>query len=117
MIDGLDRGVSLWMPTLYHDIYACAFNLYHEGKRAEAAELFNRLLPCLALPAFHPGILRKRDKLVLCREGIFKTTHVREESRELDEITLRQIEENIELAMALSREVSEEEELGKLTTS
>lgn len=105
MIEGLDRGVSLWMPTLYHDIYTRVFNLYHEGKRAEATDLFNRLLPCLTLPAFHPDFLRKRDKLVLCREGIFKTTHVREPGEEIDEITLRHIEENAELSLVLSREI------------
>ena len=103
MIEGLDRGVSAWMPTLHHDIYVRAFNLYHEKRRSEAVALFYRLLPCLTFPIFQPPQVHLRHKLILKHEGIFKTTHIREKHTKPDCITIRQIEDLASYALMLSK--------------
>lgn len=106
MIEALDRGVRAWMPTLYHDIYGRVFDYYRAGRRDEAVELFDKLIPCLVLPAFQKGVTHVRNKMMLQREGIFTTTVTRTGLSDLDEYTRRQIDACIEHALALSRSLA-----------
>ncbi|MCD6121176.1 MAG: dihydrodipicolinate synthase family protein [Spirochaetales bacterium] len=48
MIEALDRGVNAFMPTGIHEIYTEIFKRYKSGNRADAKELFYRILPVLA---------------------------------------------------------------------
>jgi hypothetical protein len=77
MIEALDRGVTAYMPTLYHDVYGRVISLYDLGRRAEAMALFRMLLPNLVFHSAHPLLAYRVSKLVLHAEGVFATARVR----------------------------------------
>jgi len=105
MIEGLDRGVHAYMPSVLHHIYKKIFDLYKHGDRSAAVELFNRILPVLAFTRQHPDISIHFNKRLLYRQGIFSTYHVRKSDIQFDRYHARITEELIELALNLSNNV------------
>ena len=56
MIEALDRGVHTMMPTGMHRAYVQIYDLYQAGKRDQAVELFNQIVPVLAFSNQHLDI-------------------------------------------------------------
>ncbi len=105
MIEGLDRGVHAFMPTVLHHIYKKIFDMHKTGERLPAIELFNRLLPVLAFTRQHPDISIHFNKRMLYRQGIFSTYHIRKSDVQFDRFHARITEELIESALILSNDV------------
>jgi len=107
MIEALDRGVHAFMPTGMHRIYARIFSLYRDGRRTEARELFNRLLPVLAFSNQHLDISIHFFKRLLHRQGTYATPRVREPILAFDSRHERVADELIEYAMRLTADISQ----------
>lgn len=105
MIEALDRGVHAFMPTGMHRIYTRIFSLYQDGQRAEARELFNRLLPVLAFSNQHLDISIHFFKRLLHRQGTYATSRVREPILPFDSRHEHVADELIEYAMRLTAEI------------
>ena len=92
LIDEMLRGFSGSMPAAgFADIYASAWDLWHEGKRQEAVERFgNAAILIHEVSTYGTESL----KYVLCLRGVFKTYRTRQRAPHLDDETkqvLRQI--------------------------
>jgi len=70
LIDEMIRGFSGSMPAAsFADIYASAWDLWHEGKEKEALEMFgNAAVLINEVTAYDEGM-----KYILCLRGVFKT--------------------------------------------
>ena len=77
MIEGLDRGVHAFMPTVLHRIYKCIFDLHRQGKRDAAVALFNKFLPVLSFTRQHLEVAIRFNKQLLVRQGVFRTENTR----------------------------------------
>lgn len=77
MIEALDRGVHAFMPTAMHGIYTQIHRLYAAGRREEALQLFERLLPVLAFSNQHLDISIHFFKRLLFRQGVYATDRTR----------------------------------------
>ncbi|HVZ63571.1 MAG TPA: dihydrodipicolinate synthase family protein [Lacunisphaera sp.] len=86
MIELLDRGVQSYLITFSTGVYMRIWTLYRAGRRAEAIELYHRLLPCLAFMATHQSIQWHFTKALLHDEGLFTTTRVRKPIPALDAV-------------------------------
>lgn len=78
MIEALQRGVHAFMPTGMHFIYTAIYNTFKAGDYARAELLFHELLPVLAFSNQHLDISIHFYKRLLCRQGIYSTSKVRE---------------------------------------
>jgi 4-hydroxy-tetrahydrodipicolinate synthase len=78
MIEGLKRGVHAFMPTGMHWIYTEIYRLWTSGNEMEATLLFRKILPVLAFSNQHLDISIHFFKRLLCRQGIYPTSIVRE---------------------------------------
>lgn len=75
LIDELRRGGSGNMPAAqYTDVLARVFNLYEEGKEAEARELHMRLMPAFTRERL-AGVASA--KMVLVKRGVIKSARTR----------------------------------------
>ncbi len=106
MIEGLDRGVKAFMPTVLHRIYKRIYDLHKRGEREQAAALFNRFLPVLAFTRQHPEISIHFNKRLLHRQGIFKTYRLRQNTIVFDGFHERLCGELINAAMDLSAQIA-----------
>jgi len=106
LIDGLDRGVDMFMPTGLHELYVGIVKLYRGGQRDEAIRWFRRLLPILTFSNQHLDVSICFFKRLLFRQGIFKTDSVRVSVRFWDEANRRQADVLIEEALALTAEMN-----------
>lgn len=102
LIDGLDRGVDIVMPTGMHELYVGILRLYREGQRSEAAALFRRILPILTFSNQHLDISICFFKRLLFRQGVFKTDHVRTSERFWDERNRRLADAYIDEVLELT---------------
>jgi len=107
MIEGLDRGVHAFMPTVLHSVYKRIYDLYQKRDRAAAVQLFNTFLPILAFTRQHPEISIHFNKRFLVRLGIFDTHNVRISGFPLDPIHIRLTDELIDSALDLYNSVRE----------
>lgn len=74
ILDEYERGACGTMPACETtDIASKVWNLLDAGKKREARDLFNRLLPVLNYEAVVPGVY----KAVLKRRGIIKSDYLR----------------------------------------
>ena len=105
MIEALDRGVHAFMPTALHSLYVNIYNLYIDGCRQDAQELFNRLLPVLAFANQHLDISIHFFKQLLFAQGIYPTPNVRQPILPFDNVHASMAKELIGLASALEREI------------
>ncbi len=78
MIEGLDRGVNAFMSTILPQLYREIYKFHHEGKREEAKELFNKLVPILAFSHQHIDISIHFNKRMLYRLGLYSSSNVRQ---------------------------------------
>ena len=74
LIDEMIRGFSGSMPAAsFADIYAAAWDLWHDGKKREAVETFgNAALLIHEVSTYDEGM-----KYILCLRGVFKTYRLR----------------------------------------
>jgi dihydrodipicolinate synthase/N-acetylneuraminate lyase len=78
MIEGLDRGVSAFTPTAVNRVFVHVDRLYRAGRRDEAVELFERVVPVLAFACQHIDVSIHFLKRYCVRRGLFATAAVRE---------------------------------------
>jgi 4-hydroxy-tetrahydrodipicolinate synthase len=101
MIEALDRGVHVLMPTALHAVYIRIYRLHTTGRRQEAVELFDRALPILAFSNQHLDISIHFFKRLLRAQGIYPTGSVRAPVLPFDETHARVADELIARAIAL----------------
>ena len=96
MIDEMLRGFSGTMPAApFADIYASAWDLWHEGKRREAVEIFGNAAVLLQEISAY-GM--ESNKYMLCLRGVFKNMRVRQpEKNKLDETGKRVLRDMLDL--------------------
>jgi dihydrodipicolinate synthase/N-acetylneuraminate lyase len=84
LIDEMIRGFSGTMPAApFADVYANAWDLWHEGKRREAVEIFGNAAVLIQEVSMYGT---ESVKYLLEIRGVFKNTRVREpEKNKLDE--------------------------------
>lgn len=76
LIDEMRRGFSGTMPAAsFADLYATAWDLWHEGKQKESMEMFGRVSMLISEVSVY-GI--ESLKYILELRGVFKTHHIRE---------------------------------------
>lgn len=108
MIEGLDRGVRAFTPTAINKAFVHADRLYRQGRRDEAAALFESVVPVLAFCNQHIDISVQFLKRYCVRRGLFSTALVRQPSLPYDEYHQRYGDELTERLIAL------EDQLGPL---
>src|SRR5690606_21691457 len=86
MIEALDRGVHVFMPTALHAIYVRIYQSHTMGQREEARGLFEQVLPILAFSNQHLDISIHFFKRLLFAQGIYPTPAVREPILPFDEV-------------------------------
>jgi dihydrodipicolinate synthase/N-acetylneuraminate lyase len=96
MIDEMLRGFSGTMPAApFADIYASAWDLWHEGKRREAVEMFGNAAVLMQEVGAY-GM--ESNKYLLCLRGVFKNVRVRQpEKNKLDETGKRILRDMLDL--------------------
>jgi 4-hydroxy-tetrahydrodipicolinate synthase len=84
LIDEMLRGFSGTMPAApFADLYATAWDLWHEGKRREAVEMFGNAAVLIQEISTYGT---ESTKYLLCLRGVFKNVRVRQqEKNRLDE--------------------------------
>lgn len=108
LIDGLDRGVDIFMPTGLHELYVGIFNLYQQGRRDEAINWFRRLLPVLTFSNQQLDVSILFFKRLLYRQGLYPADNVRCSTRMWDEYNRRQADHLINEAIELTEEMKNE---------
>lgn len=101
MIEGLDRGVHAFTPTAVNRAFVHVDRLYREGRREEAAELFESVVPVLAFCNQHIDISVQFLKRYCVRRGLFSTSVVRQPCLPYDEYHQRYGDELTERLIAL----------------
>ena len=101
MMEALERGVHVFMPTGMHRIYAKTYALYAAGEHEAARALFEQVLPVLAFSNQRLDISVHFFKRLLHRQGIYATDRVRPPIQPLDEFQLRTADALIERVIAL----------------
>jgi 4-hydroxy-tetrahydrodipicolinate synthase len=104
MIEALDRGVHVFMPTALHALYVRIYQLHTAGNRQAAVDLFNELLPILAFANQHLDISIHFFKHLLFAQGIYPTPAVRPPVLPFDAAHARVAQELIARACALEAE-------------
>ncbi len=103
MIEGLDRGVNAFMPTVLLEVYTKIYQLHHTGERERAKNIFYDLLTILAFSHQHLDISVHFGKRLYHKLGIFSTPKVREPILPFDSFHEKIADEMIERAIALSK--------------
>jgi dihydrodipicolinate synthase/N-acetylneuraminate lyase len=104
MIEGLDRGLHAFMPTGLHWTYARIYKLYQAGKRAEARDMFNKILPVLAFSNQHLDVSIHFFKRLLHEQGIYPTTRVRDPIMPFDAVHEKITRELVNHAILVEQE-------------
>jgi dihydrodipicolinate synthase/N-acetylneuraminate lyase len=96
LIDEMLRGFSGTMPASpFADIYAASWDLWHEGKRREAVEMFGNAAVLIQEISTY-GM--ESNKYLLCLRGVFKNTRVRQQEKaKLDETGKRVLRDMLDL--------------------
>nr|MDO8111991.1 dihydrodipicolinate synthase family protein [Candidatus Sigynarchaeota archaeon] len=108
MIEALDRGVHAFIPTGMHHIYTEIYGLYASGKRNEAKDLFNKIVPVLAFSNQHLDISIHFFKRLLFKQGIYATPRVRQPILPFDEVHERIATELIDAVILLENNIKNE---------
>ncbi len=103
MMEALHRGVHAFIPTAMDAIYVEIFRRFAAGELAGARELHARLTPVLAFSNQHLDVSIRFFKHLRMREGLFRTAVCRPGVAELDAHQTRELEVNIERALALQQ--------------
>lgn len=108
MIDGLSHGASAMMPgAACLEIYVRIYELYKQGRRAEAQELFNRLLPYLAFAMQHLEVAIHIEKRVMVKRGILPNSRMRQPTISLGRGYEALMDNLVDAVIALARECRE----------
>jgi 4-hydroxy-tetrahydrodipicolinate synthase len=96
LIDEMLRGFSGSMPAApFADIYATAWDLWHEGKRREAVEMFGNAAVLIQEVTTYGG---ESTKYLLCLRGVFKNVRVRQpEKNKLDDTSKQVLRDMLDL--------------------
>jgi len=86
MIEALDRGVQAFTTTAVNLPFVRVFDLYEQGHRDQARDLFDRLAPFLIWCQQHIDISIHFLKQYCVAAGVFATNAVREPIQAYDEI-------------------------------
>ncbi len=78
MIEALDRGVDVFMPTAMTGIYDKIFRAHEAGDRDTARRWFQRILPVLAFTRQHLDVSIHFYKRLYQHRGIFDTALTRQ---------------------------------------
>ena len=76
-IEALDRGTSFFTTTAINKPFVHIYNLYNSGKRTEAINLFDSIVPFLAFAFQHIDISIQFFKHYCNKRGLFQTTNTR----------------------------------------
>jgi 4-hydroxy-tetrahydrodipicolinate synthase len=90
MLESLDRGVDVIMPTAMTGLYRRVYDCWHRGERDEAREIFKSILPVLAFTRQHIDVSVHFYKRLFHRLGIFRTTRTRRPASGYDAFHERQ---------------------------
>ncbi|MCC6165125.1 MAG: dihydrodipicolinate synthase family protein [Acidobacteria bacterium] len=104
MIEALDRGVDVFMPTAMTGIYRMIYQAHEAGDRATARQWFSRILPVLAFTRQHLDVSIQFYKRLYHRRGIFTTPAVRNRTVAYDAFHARYGEELLGLLDAVERD-------------
>ncbi len=96
MIEGLDRGITVFNVSAYNRVFIDICTRYFGGDRAGAIERFDQILPYLAFGRQHIDINLSLTKRYLVKRGIFRTGLMREPCIEYDEYHRRYGDEIID---------------------
>lgn len=77
MIEALDRGVDVFIPTAMTRFYREVFDAHRRGDRETATAVFRKILPVLAFTHQHLDISIQFYKRLFVALGLFSTTHIR----------------------------------------
>jgi 4-hydroxy-tetrahydrodipicolinate synthase len=77
MIEALDRGVDIYMPTAMTRLYLEVMRNHSAGNRDAAKAWFHRILPVLAFTRQHLDISIQFYKRLFYQRGLFSTAAVR----------------------------------------
>jgi dihydrodipicolinate synthase/N-acetylneuraminate lyase len=95
MVEALDRGVDIYMPTAMTRWYAKIVRNHSAGEREAAFETFRAILPVLAFTRQHIDISIQFYKRLMVRRGIFRTANTRKKCLTYDGFHARYGEELI----------------------
>ena len=76
-IEALDRGTSFFTTTAINKPFVHIYNLYNSGKRTEAINLFDSIVPFLAFAFQHIDISIQFFKRYCKKRKLFQTTNTR----------------------------------------
>jgi dihydrodipicolinate synthase/N-acetylneuraminate lyase len=108
MIEGLSHGASAMMPgAACLEVYVRIYELYQQGRRQEAQELFNRLLPYLAFALQHIEVAIQMEKRVMHKRGILPNARMRQPTLTLSAGYERQMDELADSVISLARQSHE----------
>lgn len=109
MMDGLAHGASAMMPgAACLEIYVRVYELYRQGRHAQAKALFERLVPYLAFALQHLEVAIQIEKRVLHKRGVLPNSRLRAPTLSLGATYQVQIESLVDSVIALSRECREQ---------
>ncbi len=80
MIEALDRGVDVFIPTAMTRFYRRIFEAHGQGNIEEAQAWFHKILPVLAFTRQHLEISIHFYKQLFHHRGLFSTRHTRKRS-------------------------------------
>jgi dihydrodipicolinate synthase/N-acetylneuraminate lyase len=105
MLDGLEHGASAMMPgAACLEVYVRTYQLYMQGERQSARELFHRMVPYLAFALQHLEVAIHIEKRVLVRRGVLPNSSMRHPTITLDESYQHQMDMLVESVVGLAEE-------------
>lgn len=108
-IEALDRGVDAMVPeSSMVRVYSAIHRCHRAGRRQQAREIFNALLPILAFTNQELTASIAFFKRLLVRKGIFATGNMRMPGFDWDKYNARIADELIEHYLALENRVLQE---------
>lgn len=106
IMDGLAHGASAMMPgSSLVDVDAEIFRRYDAGNIEGAREIYYRLQPYLVFCLQHLELGFQAEKRILVKRGVFPSARMRRPTLHVDEDYEKQMDELVDYAMNLSREV------------
>ena len=106
MIEALDRGVDVFMPTAMTGLYDKIYRAHASGDRATARHWFQRILPILAFTRQHLDVSIHFYKRLYHHRGLFATAATRQRTVAYDAHHARYGDELIHLLDEIEREAS-----------
>jgi 2-keto-3-deoxy-L-arabinonate dehydratase len=109
MMDGLAHGASAMMPgAACLEIYVRVYELYKQGRRDEAEEVFHRLLPYLSFAMQHLEVAIHIEKRVMVKRGILPNARMRQPTLSLGHGYEELMDRLVDSVIALARECREQ---------